>query len=89
MRAIRLPYPGRLSTSVLSGVLGAWLHVLFDSFLYRDIRPFFPFEGNLLRGLVSSEGVHSVCLVCFPVALLLYVGIRLLGRTRGGRRRAS
>ena len=82
MKALRLPYDGRIRSMVLSGVLGVWLHVLFDAMLYADVHTFFPIMANPLRGIISSEGVHQVCRVCFPVAVLLYVGLALFRSRR-------
>lgn len=72
MSMIRLPYSPALGKMVLSGMLGVWLHVLFDSVLYIDIRPLYPFNMNPVLGLLSSQTVYLICAVCFAPALVLY-----------------
>lgn len=73
MNIIRLPYSTTLAKIVLSGLLGVWLHVLFDATLYRDIQPFFPWETNPLRGIVSNSTLYRFCAICFVPAILLYI----------------
>jgi hypothetical protein len=72
MHLIRLPYTAAYWKMALSGILGAWLHVLFDAVLYHDVKPFFPWEGNPFLGIVSSSTVVGVCTVAFVPALILY-----------------
>jgi membrane-bound metal-dependent hydrolase YbcI (DUF457 family) len=73
MNFVRLPYQPTYLKMALSGVLGAWLHVLFDAPIYDDIQPFYPWQANPLLGLVSPGAVYSICLLCFVPALILYV----------------
>jgi len=73
MNAFRLRYSTTLIKMIVSGVLGAWLHVLFDAPLYRDIRPFFPWEANPLYDIVSMSAVYRFCAICFISAIVLYV----------------
>lgn len=55
----------------LAGVLlGAWSHVLLDSLMHYDIRPFAPFsKGNPLRDLLTFSQINGMC------ALLLVAGV--------------
>ena len=39
---------------LIAGVMGTMLHVLFDSPLYPDIKPFYPLAANPLYGSASS-----------------------------------
>jgi len=73
MNAFRLRYSTTLLKMIVSGILGVWLHVLFDAPLYRDIRPFFPWEANPLYGIVSISAVYWFCATCFIPAMVLYV----------------
>ena len=50
MSILRLPYTPTYVRMALSGVLGAWLHVLFDAPLYSDMKPFYPLQANPLYG---------------------------------------
>ena len=72
MNLLRLPYGSTFKKMAISGVLGAWLHVLFDAPLYSDIRPFYPLQENPLFGIVSHSAVYSFCGICLLLALLMY-----------------
>jgi hypothetical protein len=73
---------------VVAGILGTTLHVLFDSPLYSDIKPFYPLNANPLYGLVSSSEILLVCVwmgvlgVTFYALLLFRVYKRLQTRQR-------
>ena len=83
MRFLRLPYAPTYAKMALSGVLGAWLHVLFDAPLYSDVKPFFPLQGNPLYGLLPFNRVYAVCAACFVPALLLYVYVAFVTKRTG------
>lgn len=72
MNLLRLPYAPTFSKMAISGVLGAWLHVLFDAPLYTDIKPFFPLEANPLYGCLSANAVYLICAACFAPAIIIY-----------------
>ena len=44
--------------TVFSGILGVWFHILFDAPIYKDIRPFFPYEFNPFYGLVYLPNMY-------------------------------
>ncbi len=73
MKALRLPYAPTLKKMVLSGILGAWMHILFDAPLYLDIKPFYPLQTNPLYGVLSPRAVYGICIISFLPALLLYI----------------
>jgi membrane-bound metal-dependent hydrolase YbcI (DUF457 family) len=75
MKLFGLPYAPTFVKMVLSGVLGAWLHVLLDAPLYADIRPFYPFQANPLYGCVSMNAVYGFCAACFVVAFIIYIWV--------------
>jgi len=59
------------------GVLGTFSHVLLDSPLYSDIKPFFPLEANLLYAPWLSGLVYELCLASFIFGVVLYLGVAL------------
>ncbi|ODS35633.1 MAG: hypothetical protein A7316_00730 [Candidatus Altiarchaeales archaeon WOR_SM1_86-2] len=61
--------------SITTGALiGAWVHIILDAFLYPEIHPFWPVEGNtLLLGVLSSSTVYGLCVVGFLIGGLIYV----------------
>jgi membrane-bound metal-dependent hydrolase YbcI (DUF457 family) len=53
------------NTAAWSGALiGAWSHLLLDSFMHEDIKPFSPFtDANPLLGVVSVSNLNALCVV--------------------------
>jgi membrane-bound metal-dependent hydrolase YbcI (DUF457 family) len=73
-RIVRLPYSTSFKKYAVSGVLGAWFHILLDSPLYYDIKPFYPLsDKNPLLGLVPSEVMYKFCALTFIPAIMLYL----------------
>jgi hypothetical protein len=72
----------KLKSFIVAGVLGTMLHVLLDSPLYDDIRPFYPLSANPLLHSASSLEVYSFCVwmgmfgVVFYIALLVFLVYR-------------
>jgi membrane-bound metal-dependent hydrolase YbcI (DUF457 family) len=80
MGFLRMRYRPNWGSMAISGMLGAWLHVLFDAPLYGDIRPFYPFQENPLLGILSPGSVYAICLVLFVPAVLLYVYLAFVAK---------
>jgi len=62
----------RLKSFIAAGVLGTALHVLFDSPLYDDIRPFYPVGVNPFYNPVLSLEVYSLCVWMGMIGLTYY-----------------
>jgi membrane-bound metal-dependent hydrolase YbcI (DUF457 family) len=60
----------------LSGILGAWLHILFDAPLYQDIKPFYPLSVNPFLDIVSMKAVYITSALFFLPALIIYLSIK-------------
>ncbi|AEH23899.1 metal-dependent hydrolase [Pyrococcus yayanosii] len=60
----------KLRITALSGI---WLHIVLDSFLYMDIKPFFPLSWNPFYGLFSGIEVYGFCVVAFVIGALLHI----------------
>jgi len=58
---------------LVAGVLGTTLHILFDSPLYFDIRPFYPLAANPLYGSVSSSEIYYVTVVMGILGMIFYL----------------
>ena len=82
MNSLRLAYTPTYAKMGLAGVLGAWLHVLFDAPLYNEMMPFYPLQDNFLFAVVSHRGVYRLCAACFAPALLLYLYIAFISKRR-------
>lgn len=56
---------------VFSLFVGAWSHVLFDSIMHSDVRPFWPFSNkNAFNDLIDVGYLHMLCIVCASVGLI-------------------
>jgi len=70
--------------SVLSASLfSIYLHILLDSPLYSDIRPFYPFDFNpfLSNSMFIGFEVYTLCVLSFIGGAVIYA-IRLVFRRR-------
>jgi len=64
----------RNSAVVAGALMGAWSHVLFDSLMHRDIRPWAPFsESNGLLLLIPLRLLHLGCLVAGVIAIAVWL----------------
>ena len=65
---------------VVSAVLGVWMHVAMDAFMYSDLSLLYPYQVNPLLGLLSPSTVSNVGLVSYPLAIIVYLlRITLMG----------
>jgi membrane-bound metal-dependent hydrolase YbcI (DUF457 family) len=73
----RLSYQPSRGKYILSGVCGAWLHVLLDMLLYHDMQPFFPLSSyNPLLGLMGYDQVYFFSGMAVVPAVGLYLFLR-------------
>ena len=76
MSFFSLAYDTSFAKIALSSILGVWLHVALDSFLYPEMRPFYPLDGNPWYGKLSLEEVQGLCLAAFLPAAWVYFRTR-------------
>ncbi|KPJ56418.1 hypothetical protein AMJ49_04920 [Parcubacteria bacterium DG_74_2] len=57
----------------IGSLLGCWTHVLFDSFIHRDVFPFWPSHFNPLLGLISIFQDYALCVVLGIIGIILIV----------------
>ena len=58
----------------ISALIGAWSHLLLDSFMHNDIKPLSPFtDANLLLGTISVSLLHSICLGLGLIGILMLI----------------
>lgn len=74
-RALRLVVEGSQGRKafMVTGVLGAAFHVLLDSPLYGDIRPFFPLALNPLYNPRLSYAVYTFCIWTGIMGIIWYL----------------
>jgi membrane-bound metal-dependent hydrolase YbcI (DUF457 family) len=81
---VRLPNPlgwqSLTRLQVLGGAAaGSYSHIVLDSVMHADIRPFSPFsQANALHGLISIEALQTLCLACAALVMVYLVVRRLL-----------
>lgn len=63
--------------AVLGGAAaGSYSHIVLDSVMHADIRPWAPFSAaNALYGWMSIDALQTLCLACAAVAALI-LGLR-------------
>jgi len=68
---------------VLASLSGICSHILLDSPLYSDIRPFYPIESNPLQSLnmFTGFGIYAFCILSFTAAGIVYAA-RLVFRKK-------
>ncbi len=72
-----------IGAAVTGAALGAYSHVVLDSFMHVDVLAFAPFsERNALQGLVSIEALHLGCVVAGVAGLAALALPWARGRTR-------
>jgi membrane-bound metal-dependent hydrolase YbcI (DUF457 family) len=58
---------------IWTALFGVYLHIILDSFLYSDIKPFYPSTYNPFYGLFSAQQIYSFCSWSFLAAILIYL----------------
>lgn len=64
-----------LTSFTLAGTSGTALHVLLDSPLYGDTRPFYPLAANPLHNPAVSLEVYSTCVWFGIFGIVYYIGL--------------
>ena len=63
-----------LQSITVGALIGVWAHILLDAFLYPEIHPFWPIEGNtLLLGILGSPEVYGLCVLGFLIGFGIYL----------------
>jgi hypothetical protein len=83
MELVGLSYQPTLAKMMISGMLGIWLHVIIDSFLYQEMNPFFPVRGNPLHIAFRYSRVYSVCEASLIAAVVIYSWLALRELIKG------
>lgn len=61
----------------LGGLLGHWIHIIFDSFMHYDVMPFWPLKANPFLNLISLPQNYFLCSILGIIGLgLLYLKIK-------------
>ena len=65
-----------------ASLLGIYIHILLDSRMHPDIRPFYPLDINpfLSRSMLVGLEVHMLCIWMFIAGLIMYTKAHLKGQ---------
>jgi membrane-bound metal-dependent hydrolase YbcI (DUF457 family) len=84
MAALQLPYQTGLIRMIVSGILGAWCHVLIDGAYHLNAKVFWPSAFEFWRIvqpiLGGPDGIKALCLVGWAATIGLYAWILRKGR---------
>lgn len=58
---------------LVASVSGIYIHILFDSWMHRDIRPFYPLEMNPLLHAITTSGIYMLCIGSFVGGIIVYL----------------
>lgn len=61
-----------LKSIVLGSLIGAWSHVLLDSFMHFDVTPFWPMLGNTFFQQISNEANYAITILSFLGGATIY-----------------
>jgi membrane-bound metal-dependent hydrolase YbcI (DUF457 family) len=67
---------------LLAGLIGVSSHVLLDSPLYRDIRPFYPLEANPLYSPSLTLPIYLFCACTLLVGFTIYISLLIVATVR-------
>jgi membrane-bound metal-dependent hydrolase YbcI (DUF457 family) len=80
-----LPQGDDVRGYLAASLIGVWGHVLLDSFLYSEMSLIYPWQWNPLLGLMSYGTIFNVCLISFPLAVIVYLlRVTLMAWVRNG-----
>jgi membrane-bound metal-dependent hydrolase YbcI (DUF457 family) len=62
-----------IKSALLSSLIGAYLHVILDSVMRKEIVPLYPFfEGNVFHGLTDVGVLYLFCIILGVIGLLFW-----------------
>jgi len=83
MNLIRLPYETSLKKLIISGILGAWMHVLIDALYHWDVRIFWPLRARPLYHILTQQHVELDCLIFWALMIVPFIfGVRQYYKTK-------
>ncbi|MCX9009557.1 MAG: hypothetical protein OIN66_00405 [Candidatus Methanoperedens sp.] len=82
MRFFKLEQDSSFKKIVWTSFFGVYLHILLDSPLYSDMKPFYPLTINPFYGLFTPEQIYLFSGLSFFIAVLVYLARLLMPHTR-------
>lgn len=59
--------------AIYASLMGVYSHIFLDSFLYQDIKPFYPFQANPFYMVISSIDIYSFSALAFLPAFIIII----------------
>ncbi len=75
MDKIQIPYKTNILKMILSGILGAWVHIFIDALYQSEVLLFWPSRLANPLCLFSRRKVDLLCVFCFLAAFAVYIWI--------------
>jgi membrane-bound metal-dependent hydrolase YbcI (DUF457 family) len=73
MTAFRMPQKSSFQKILFTSFVGVYSHVFLDSFLYEEMVPFYPLQGNPFLNMLSPYVVYGFCDVSFILDVIAYL----------------
>jgi len=75
LRFFKLEQKVSLEHILLASFSGIYLHIILDSPLYSEMRPFFPLDINplLSTNATATFGIYTLCTILFIAGIALYM----------------
>lgn len=77
MKVLRLQQSSSFKKIMFTSFMGAYFHVLLDSFLYSEMMPFYPLQSNIFVNLFSAYGSYTIiygfCGITALLGIVLYL----------------
>jgi hypothetical protein len=74
MRLVGIEQEHSAQSIYAAALSGVYLHILLDSRLYTDIRPFYPFHFNpFLDGMGAAFGIWWFCVISGLIGVAIFV----------------
>jgi membrane-bound metal-dependent hydrolase YbcI (DUF457 family) len=74
MRVFKLQQKSSFKKILVTSLLGVYSHIFLDSFLYEEMKPFYPLEFNPFPSVLYAPYtvIYGFCSVSFIFGLVLY-----------------
>ncbi len=60
-------------SSFTGAFVGAYSHILLDSFMHLDVKPFEPFFSKSFVGIISIDSLHLSLVGLFVFGIIVYL----------------
>jgi membrane-bound metal-dependent hydrolase YbcI (DUF457 family) len=74
MKLLKLQQNSSFRKIIFTSLLGVYTHILLDSPLYADIKPFYPLNINPLynQGMIGFD-IYAFCIIAFVLSFGIYM----------------